>query len=139
MDAQTHTPTHTHTHTRTDTAQLNNRSHVDDMLRDLKWMSVKQRHDYHTAVMMFKCINGLAPAYLADMFKCSNTNVHRYPTRVQNVSVESGQLYLPKVSLECGKRMFNYRGVLLWNDIDQNVRVNDSVSTFKANYMTTVF
>ena len=36
----------------------------DQMFRQLKWQSLKERCNYFTALMVFKCLNGLSPTYL---------------------------------------------------------------------------
>ena len=37
-----------------------------DLVRQLKWMTITQRRDYFTSLMMFKCVHGMAPNYLCD-------------------------------------------------------------------------
>ena len=40
--------------------------HVTSLLRDLHWQRVPERIEFKLAVLVFHCLHGTAPAYLAD-------------------------------------------------------------------------
>ena len=40
--------------------------HVTPLLRDLHWLWVPERIEFKLAVLVFRCLHGTAPAYLAD-------------------------------------------------------------------------
>ena len=42
--------------------------HVTPLLRDLHWLRYPDRIDYKLAVLVYRCLHGLAPGYLADEF-----------------------------------------------------------------------
>ena len=47
---------------------LASHDHVTPVLRvKIHWLPITKRIDFKVAVMVFKCINGLAPSYLNDM------------------------------------------------------------------------
>ncbi len=37
------------------------RTHINDMMSDLKWLTIEQRHKLHTSVMVYKVMKRLAP------------------------------------------------------------------------------
>ena len=39
--------------------------HITPLLRQLHWLTVPQRRDYKLAILVYKCLHGLAPSYLA--------------------------------------------------------------------------
>jgi len=43
--------------------------HVTPTLRELHWLSFPERINYKLALLVFKCLNGLAPPYLACEFR----------------------------------------------------------------------
>ena len=45
---------------------------VSKMIRDLGWMTINQRYVYFTSILMYKCLNGLAPP----LFHYVNSNTH---------------------------------------------------------------
>ena len=40
------------------------------MHRELHWLRMSQRIDYKLAVLVYRCLNGLAPSYLANDLQC---------------------------------------------------------------------
>jgi len=46
--------------------QPSSRHHNTSLLRQLHWLKVPWRIDYKLAVLVYKCLHGLAPSYLAD-------------------------------------------------------------------------
>ena len=44
--------------------------HVTPLLRELHWLRMSQRIDYKLAVLVYRCLNGLAPSYLANDLQC---------------------------------------------------------------------
>ena len=42
--------------------------HVTPLLRELHWLSVPERITFKLATLVFRCLHGLAPAYLAEAF-----------------------------------------------------------------------
>ena len=40
--------------------------HVTPLLRDLHWLRVPERIEFKLPVLVFRCLHGTAPAYLAD-------------------------------------------------------------------------
>jgi len=40
--------------------------HITALLRQLHWLKAKERTDFKLAVLVFKCVHGSAPPYLAD-------------------------------------------------------------------------
>ncbi len=62
----------------------NIRTHRADMLKDLCWMSLQHRRDMNKCILMYKCLNNLAPCYLTDLFQ-TNNNIHQYRTLNQTI------------------------------------------------------
>ncbi len=50
------------------------------MYADLYWLSLKNRRVMHKCIIVYKCLNGMAPQYLNDTITC-NDNVHKYCMR----------------------------------------------------------
>ena len=107
----------------------------DQMFRQLKWQSLKERCNYFTALMVFKCLNGLSPTYLQNKFKYVRDN-HGCNTRQST----AGLLSLPPLShgseIESFKYCFSYNAVNVWNNIETSVRNSLNVQSFKHVYKT---
>jgi hypothetical protein len=95
------------------------------VLNDLKWFYVTERLFYHRCILMFKCLNGLAPAYLSHGFSFTS---HQYNTR----TVTRKNLKLPKCKSVSGQKAFSFLGASLWNTLNPDTRNSDSIGTFKS-------
>jgi len=45
---------------------LSKSDYIPPLLRQLHWLKVAWQIDYKLAVLVYKCLHGLAPSYLAD-------------------------------------------------------------------------
>ena len=102
------------------------RTHINDMLRTLSFMSVRDRITYVTGCMMYKVRNKIAPSYIDNQIKQIST-VHSRSTR----SSEDGKLYIPKCNTSYGQNTFHYKGSVLWNVISKDIREVNSLLSFK--------
>ena len=106
-----------------------------EIIKMLNWMSVRERYEYLSRVLMHKCIFKTSPSYLTSRFKYVN-EVHPRHTRtpVNNL------LYPPRPKLSLFKGSFTYSGSILWNSLPINIKINSNISCFKKKlkaYMST--
>ena len=101
---------------------------TDKVLSDLKWIPLHKRVFYHTQILMYKCLNGLAPKYLADNFKYVT---HEHYTRYH----EQNMLYVSKTKLAITTRSLKYQGAINWNSLPTNCRTAPTLSTFKPRVL----
>ena len=100
--------------------------HVTPLLRELHWLPVNERIIFKVCVYCYKCINGLAPEYLA------NTIQTYKPSRALRSAMD--QTVLVKTSTNYkyfGQRSFSHYGPLVWNELPKNIRESCSLSVFK--------
>ena len=98
--------------------------HISPKLRELNWLPVKEHLLFRDTVLMYKCINNLAPPYLCNKFS-KRSNVHECNTHNQEL------LQIPIYNTTTGQRTFHYRGAKLWNDLDNNTKQMPSLRRFK--------
>lgn len=77
------------------------------LLNRLHWDNLSTRQKKLKAMLMFKTIKGLAPAYLQNLFSIRST-----PYNLRDSEIK---LDLPKPRTNYRKRSFGYSGALLWN------------------------
>ena len=90
----------------------------------LGWVDLETQRKAHKCILVFKCLNNLAPPYLSDYF-IRNCNVHSYNTRKRN------DMHLPKPKLTLGKRTFRYSGALHFNNLPTTIKEATSLPIFK--------
>ncbi len=99
------------------------------MFKDLCWMSLQHMRDMNKCILLYKCLNNLAPCYLTDLFQTNNT-IHQYR------SCQSNNLHVHKSKLEYYNRSFTITGAKLWNSLPQNVKEMPTLSSFKQSCKT---
>ena len=99
----------------------------DQLLRNLRWLNVRQLIDFDTAVMVHKSINNKAPPYLTSLFSKSNS-VHNHDTRTANLD-----LFPTHARLKFGQKCFSHYRCHLWNKLDRNVQAIDCTEKFKIS------
>ena len=110
--------------------------HITPVLRDLHWLPVRQRIDFKVATLVYKCLHGAAPPYLAD--DC--TPVSTVPGRSQLRSADTRTLLVPRVQTNYGSRSFAVYGPSVWNSLPDDLRTNCSdLPQFKKRLKTYLF
>ena len=103
-------------------------SSVSKMISDLSWMNIEQRLFYFTAILMFKCLNNLAPEYLSNSLKYTH-ELHPHNTR----HASNLNLNIPKPKTSTFMNSFSYQGPLIWNTLPTNIRDSNNIQTFKTH------
>ena len=84
----------------------------------------KDHISYIDLLVMFKCINGMAPEYLSKNVS-TRSSVHDRETRNRN------NLDMPIFKTSSGQRTFKYRAKKLWNELDSKFKDISSFIIFK--------
>ena len=79
---------------------------ITPALMDLHWLPYPQRITYKLCMIMFKCLRGSAPAYLADY--CTSTSL--VPGRSALRSAAHGDIVVPSHRTDWGLRSFAVAG-----------------------------
>ena len=109
------------------------RDHAKPMLRELHWLPINARVDYKICVLIFKCLNGLAPTYLSNLI-----SVYK-PAR--NLRSSKAFLLTPVTSnfVRLGDRAFTIYAPKLWRTIPTYIKDSKSLTTFKTKLKTYFF
>ena len=103
-------------------------------MNELHWLPVHKRIDFKVLPFVFKCINGLAPNYLADIIKPYHV------ARVTRSSTDPYLLHIPKCNSKTyGDTQFAVAGPRLWNSLPFNLRIPMSLDCFKNRLKTHLF
>jgi hypothetical protein len=108
-------------------------AHITPTLQSLHWLPVVARIDYKIALLTFKALNELSPRYMTEMLE------PYAPTR----NLRSGQMNLlvtPATRTKThGARAFSVAAPTLWNRLPNELRMCQSLSTFKKLLKTFLF
>jgi hypothetical protein len=107
--------------------------HVTDALISLHWLRVPERIRFKMAVMAFRSINGLPPAYLHGFVRTSQTG-GRPGLRS---AAASNRVVVPRTRLSTiGDRAFPVAGAEVWNDLPPHVTSAPTLSIFRSRLKT---
>ena len=102
-------------------------SSITPVLHSLHWLPVQQRIKYKVLLLTYKCLHGLAPAYLAELL-----TVHT-PSRSLRSS-SAPVLTVPRVrSTTIGGRAFSVGAPQLWNHLPASLRNSPSLDNFRRH------
>jgi len=89
--------------------------HITPLLRYLHWLLVPQRVGYKLAMLVYRCLHGLAPSYLADDLQLVADLESRHATTSSSSSVA---LVVPPSRLcAVGDRAFQVSAARVWNGL----------------------
>ena len=101
------------------------------LYKELNWLSFSDRCKYHSAVLVYKTLNNMAPSYLSEILKFSQNE--KYSLR----SANRHDLVLkikPRTNLI--QNTFAYYSMKIWNNIPIFIRNSNSITSFKCSYKT---
>ena len=87
---------------------------------------------YQKAILVYKCLNGIAPHYLQEMLK-------RIQSDFGLRSAEEGNLLVPKPNIEQFKKSFQFSGVATWNSLPPDVKESMNINIFKTKCFNYLF
>ncbi len=109
------------------------RDHATPCLMYLHWLPVKFRINFKIAMLVFKCLNGLAPPYLCDLIELYK------PSR----TLRSSDKHLLKVFktkyVTLGDKCFCHAAPTVWNELPIDLRKETSIEIFKSKLKTLYF
>ena len=107
--------------------------HVTPSLMQLHWLPVEQRIIFKVLLLVYKALNGKAPAYLSELLDVYT------PVRTLRSSSQS-LLTLPESHyVQTRMRDFSHRGPKEWNKLPSNLRECKTTDSFKRNLKTHLF
>ena len=110
--------------------------HITPLLRQLHWLKVPERTDYKLALLVYKCLQGVAPLYLADDL-CRTTDVE---ARHRLRSASSPSLVVRRKRLSTyGDRAFPVGASRVWNSLPHHVTSAQSLPVFCSRLKTHLF
>ena len=110
--------------------------HVTPLLQDLHCLKIQQRIEFKLAVLIYRCLNGTAPSYLADGL----LRVADVRSRQRLRSASSLALVVPSTRRSTiGDRAFFISAARVWNSLPEAVRRQPTLPTFKRQLKTVLF
>ena len=111
------------------------RQPITPYLKEIHFLPVRYRICYKIALLVFKCLNNIAPKYLADLLALRDTK--RHSLRMDN------DFYILKVppppQFSKTEGAFSHSGPKIWNDLPFAIRCISEIHVFKKRLKTHYF
>ena len=105
--------------------------HISSHLRTLNWLPIDARIKYKLCSLRFGTITSTGPVYFSNLPKIYT------PSRQLRSSADIRILCIPSVSTKSyGERSFSYTAPTLWNTLPKDIRISQSVSSFRSALKT---
>ena len=101
------------------------RTSVRKDLKDLHWLRIDQRIMFKTLLLVYKCINDIAPDELKSLIEVNADRPHILVT--------------PRLKTTHGRRSFQYNAPYLWNNLPEEIKTSVSLDNFKSKLKTFLF
>jgi hypothetical protein len=110
--------------------------HVTPLLRDLHWLRVRERIEFRLAVLVYRCLHGMAPDYLASELQ----RVSDIESRQRLRSASTAALVVPAARRKTiGDRAFPVAAARTWNTLPPAVTSAPSLPAFRQRLKTELF
>ena len=99
----------------------------EEVFKDLQWLPFPNRLQYHTCLLAYKALNGLAPEYLSNLFTKTS--------EVHSRSLRSGynyELRVPFARINYFTKSFSVKGVNRWNALSVDIQQTSNINSFKT-------
>jgi len=110
--------------------------HITPLLRELHWLQVPERIQFRLCVLVYGCLNGTAPSYLAETLHMTADLGSRRRLR----SASTSTLVIPSTRrTTLGDRAFPVAAARAWNALPPSVRSASSLLQFRCDMKTALF
>ena len=107
--------------------------HITPILSDLHWLPIRSRIKYKLLVLTFKCIYGIAPAYLQELVQ-----IHKPKRNLRSGSRNLLTQIIVKTK-SYGDRAFQKAAPAQWNSLPPTLRNITQLDRFKIELKTHLF
>lgn len=98
--------------------------HVTPILKELNWLTVKDKYTFEKCTNVYKAVNGIYPEWYLK-FSTVRENTGSNTRQVNN-------LYVPRVRTDAGARAIAVRGPMIWNNLPTSVTNSGNLHIFKS-------
>ena len=109
------------------------RDHVTPCLITLHWLPVQYRIDFKIAVLVYKCLNNLAPSYLSNLIELYSPQRTLRSSNSLLLSTNVGKFKT------LGDRAFSVSAPTVWNALPLGIKRSPTLDIFKRDLKTHYF
>jgi len=108
-------------------------------LQELHWLKVEQRIEYKLAVLVYRCLHGIAPPYTSPTTSGVSLTSVRGGACAQRQHPLPALVVPPSRLSTVGDRAFPVAAARVWNSLPDFVTASTSLLMFKRHVKTVLF
>ena len=112
---------------------LHKYDHLSDCMKDQHWLKIKQRIQYKTSVLTYKCINKTEPKYLQDLIMMQTLRPNMHSGANAKLSI------LHANTSQARGSSFTMQAPHIWNALPGAIRKAATFNLFKKQLKTHLF
>jgi len=110
--------------------------HITPLLRDLHWLRMPERIEFKLSVLVFRCLRGTAPPYLAsELRRVADVDTRKRLRSSSTSALVTQSSYRTTI----GDRAFFVAALRAWNTFPSSVTASETLGTFKRRLKTHLF
>jgi hypothetical protein len=118
--------------------RANKRDHATPFIKELHWLTIKNRITFKILVMVYKCLNGLGPSYLATILSLYSPARTGLRSSSDTTRLTEHRI-LPRTLQSAADKSFSFVAPRLWNKLPASLRSSNSLQIFKKGLKTHLF
>ena len=110
-------------------------THISPYLKKLHWLPIKFRIEFKITILTFQAIHGLAPKYLCELVRIKEQSSYHLRSSEEIILLQPSEKSLTRH----GDRAFQFAAPRLWNRLPRDLKLLNSIGTFKTQLKTYLF
>ena len=110
-------------------------THISPYLKELHWLPIKFRIEFKITILTFQAIHGLAPKYLCELVRIREQSSYHLRSSEEIILLQPSEKSLTRH----GDRAFQFAAPRLWNRLPRDLKLLNSIGTFKTQLKTYLF
>ena len=110
-------------------------THISPYLKELHWLPIKFRIEFKITILTFQAIHGLAPKYLCELVRIKEQSSYHLRSSEEIILLQPSEKSLTRH----GDRAFQFAAPRLWNRLPRDLKLLNSIGTFKTQLKTYLF
>ena len=110
-------------------------THISPYLKELHWLPIKFRIEFKITILTFQAIHGLAPKYFCELVRIKEQSSYHLRSSEEIILLQPSEKSLTRH----GDRAFQFAAPRLWNRLPRDLKLLNSIGTFKTQLKTYLF
>ena len=110
-------------------------THISSYSKELHWLPVQFRIQFKITILTLRAIHEMAPEYLCELVRIKEQSFYHLRSSEEIILLQPPE----KSQTRLGVRAFQFAAAKLWNRLPKDLKLLNSIGTFKKRLKTYLF